>query len=134
MYTSDSFDIFIRVGCAFLLYCLHGTQTCKPPHPVRLVEGLWDSLVRLRRAVRPHSEDAFAALERMRLQGSFEFCEVASKGPGVPVADKAAAAARSATLSAPLLCREVPHRSLLASLRPLPLVGAALPTTALPIF
>ena len=42
-YMQDSFDPYIRVGCAYLLFCLYGTQKFEPdskPAKIRLVKGV----------------------------------------------------------------------------------------------
>jgi hypothetical protein len=93
VYTAEDWDIYRRIGAAFLLYCLHGSQPEQPPRPIRLVRELWDPMLKLRQSVRRHSADAFSVLVRMQEQGSFEYCVVASAGPGTSAGDIAAQAA-----------------------------------------
>jgi hypothetical protein len=90
VYISDTYEIYKRVGCAFLLYCLHGSQPRQPPLPIRLVQSLWDPMVQLRQDVRRQSSDGFAVLQLMHDQGILEYCAVATTGLGASVADAAA--------------------------------------------
>lgn len=90
VYISDAYEIYKRVGCTFLLYCLHGTQPRQPKLSIRLVKSLWDPMVQLRQDVRRQSSDGFAILTRMHEQGIFEYCNVATTGLGASVADAAA--------------------------------------------
>lgn len=90
VYISDAYEIYKRVGCAFLLYCLHGTQPRQPKLPIRLVQSLWEPMVQLRQDVRRRSSDGFAVLTRMHEQGILEYCNVATTGLGASIADAAA--------------------------------------------
>lgn len=90
MYISDAYEIYKRVGCTFLLYCLHGTQPRQPKLSIRLVKSLWEPMVQLRQDVRRQSSDGFAILTRMHEQGVLEYCNVATTGLGASVADAAA--------------------------------------------
>ena len=90
VYISDTYEIYKRVGCAFLLYCLHGTQPRQPKLPIRLVKSLWEPMVQLRQDVGRQSSDGFAVLARMHDQGTLEYCNVATTGLGASVADAAA--------------------------------------------
>ena len=90
VYISDTYEIYKRVGCLFMLYCLHGSQPRQPPLPIRVVQSLWEPLVALRQDVRRQSTDGFAVLRLMHEQGSLEYCDVATTGLGVSIADAAA--------------------------------------------
>ena len=90
VYISDTYEIYMRVGCVFLLYCLHGSQPRQPPMPIRLVRSLWDPLAQLWQDVRRHSADCSAVLQLMHDQGTLEYCDVARTGVGASMADVAA--------------------------------------------
>ena len=89
-YVHDKFDIYMRVGCTFLLYCLHGSQTEQPLRPIQLVQDLWDPMLRLRQSVGSQSPDALCVLERMHARSAFEYCLLDATGPGTTVGGESA--------------------------------------------